>query len=187
MASIGGPADADAVTTYNGIYGQQSTLVNDKNWFKLSRRSWPHESTIYWSADKERWIIEAADVIWEAPNDAFNLSDDDQHFPGLQTYFGGSSCKTFEGEHVAPCIQYDADADSCGNQDDGSGNTCVYTAPPLWHQTEGSSTCKTFEGEHVAPCIQYDADPTNCEIEDDGSGNTCVYQRFSKGFPNIKK
>ena len=83
-----------AVKKYNGIYMKQGSLVNGMDWWKQRYTDAAHltdedaGASIYWSDTAERWLIEASDVIWEAPTTTFNDLDDDRHFPGLQMYFG---------------------------------------------------------------------------------------------------
>ena len=84
-----------AVTTYNGIYSRQPSLVNKMPWWRF-RKGQPnagedHGASIYWSDTDRRWKMEAIGVKWIAPNIVFNTDDDDSHFPGLQKYFGDGS------------------------------------------------------------------------------------------------
>ena len=59
-----------AMSTYNGIYIKQSSLVNGRDWWR-HRHDQPYpyadtNSTIYWT-DDGKWIIETPDVWLEAP------------------------------------------------------------------------------------------------------------------------
>ena len=61
-----------AVTMYNGIYSKQLSAVNGKPWYRL-RKGQPspsddHGSSLYWSETDKRWMIEATDIKWTAPN-----------------------------------------------------------------------------------------------------------------------
>ena len=89
---VNAATDAQAVITYNGVYVKQASQVNGFNWWKHSTASGDKGSSIYWSDVASRWVIEASDVSWEAPSTAtaFNVKDDNRHFPGLQDYFGGA-------------------------------------------------------------------------------------------------
>ena len=73
MASCKFQLAVTAVTKYNGIYKKQASLVNGKDWWKHLYNQPGHldeaegGTSIYWSDTAERWVIEAPDVIWEAP------------------------------------------------------------------------------------------------------------------------
>ena len=80
---------------FRSIYSKQSSLLNGRDWWSI-RDDQPTPgsdgmASIYWSDSKARWVIEASDITWEAPDDVFNALDDDRHFPGLQEYFGDNT------------------------------------------------------------------------------------------------
>ena len=86
---------------------KQSTLVNGRDWWKQRYTDDAHltymdpGATIYWSGDPDaRWIIEAANVTWEAP--AYPGPRDDRHFPGLQEYFGDAPSMWKQTNNAVP-------------------------------------------------------------------------------------
>ena len=75
ISNIGGSTDGMALTTYNGIYVKQASLVNEMDWWKHSTKSGDLGSSVYWSDSRKRWVIEASNVSWEAPTTTFNPLD----------------------------------------------------------------------------------------------------------------
>lgn len=117
----------DGVTVYDGIYNKQDTMINGYSWWvardDVGATGASSNATIYYSSSHERWVIEAADVYFEAnqtqhsighsPDDQLNNANDQRRFPSSDTgdalhyYFGETDWFQFSLNYGSKMVKID--------------------------------------------------------------------------------